>query len=167
METKNEWCPYEVNHFEKNGICNLCGHPKSEHVTKREYNKSKGEGNKMATIDKKIDEFQDKYKIEVNDRQRKEILELLSKYKKGSVRKGNLFQFFALYLIKDTGKELVKDIERYEMPNKKHGMVKLGVRLYCLWHGHHLRADNTRLPKGVMRCTRCGKLFEVHKCVIR
>ena len=36
---QREWCPYEVNHFEKNGICNLCGRPKSEHVTKREYNK--------------------------------------------------------------------------------------------------------------------------------
>ena len=34
-----EWCPYEVNHFEKNGICNLCGYPKSKHITKREYNK--------------------------------------------------------------------------------------------------------------------------------
>ena len=24
---RKEWCPYEVNHFEKNGICNLCGRP--------------------------------------------------------------------------------------------------------------------------------------------
>jgi hypothetical protein len=37
------WCPYEVNHFEKKGICNLCGLPKNEHITKKRYLKLKFE----------------------------------------------------------------------------------------------------------------------------
>jgi hypothetical protein len=37
MATNDEWCPYEVNHLEKNGICNLCGLPKKEHITKKRH----------------------------------------------------------------------------------------------------------------------------------
>ena len=37
------WCPYEVNHFEKKGICNLCGLPKNEHITKKRYLKLKND----------------------------------------------------------------------------------------------------------------------------
>ena len=38
MPTNDEiWCPYEVNHFEKRGICNLCGLPKNEHITKKKW----------------------------------------------------------------------------------------------------------------------------------
>ena len=40
---KSDWCPYEVNCFEKNGICNLCGLPKSVHTTKRKYNELRKE----------------------------------------------------------------------------------------------------------------------------
>ena len=39
IKIENEWCPYEVNHLEKRGICNLCGKPKRVHITKREYKK--------------------------------------------------------------------------------------------------------------------------------
>lgn len=42
MATETEWCPYEVNHLEKRGICNLCGLPKSEHVTLWQYNRAEG-----------------------------------------------------------------------------------------------------------------------------
>ena len=59
----------------------------------------------MKTENKMIDEFQEKYKIEINYQQRKEILKLLNEYKEGKVKKKYMFQFISLYLIKDLVKK--------------------------------------------------------------
>ncbi len=59
----------------------------------------------MKTENKMIDEFQEKYKIEINYRQRKEILKLLNEYKEGKAKKKYVFQFISLYLIKDLVKK--------------------------------------------------------------
>ena len=32
---EEEPCRYEVNRFEKKGVCNLCGYPRSEHFKKK------------------------------------------------------------------------------------------------------------------------------------
>lgn len=60
----------------------------------------------MATNEEIIDKYQKETKIRINQRQRKEILELLSKYKQGVIEKEYLFQFITFYLLKDVGKRM-------------------------------------------------------------
>ncbi len=60
----------------------------------------------MTTNEEIIDKYQKETKIKINQRQRKEILELLNKYKKGVIEKEYLFQFITFYLLKDVGKRM-------------------------------------------------------------
>ncbi len=60
----------------------------------------------MTTDDEIINKYMKETGIKINQRQRKEILELLNKYKKGKIEKEYLFQFINFYLLKDVGKRM-------------------------------------------------------------
>ena len=64
-EREDEWCPYEVNHLEKHGICNLCGKPKRLH---RELNMIKQEiASNVPFIKKQYTEQIDKTLLEAKN----------------------------------------------------------------------------------------------------
>ena len=67
---------------------------------------AENESNKITTINEIINKYQDETLIRINQRQRKEILEWLSKYKKGKIEKEYIFQFINFYLLKDVGKRM-------------------------------------------------------------
>ena len=67
---------------------------------------AENKSNEITTNDEIINKYQDETLIRINQRQRKEILELLNEYKKGKIEKEYIFQFINFYLLKDVGKRI-------------------------------------------------------------
>ena len=74
---------------------------------------AENESNKITTINEIINNYQDETLIKINQHQRKEILEWLSKYKKGKIEKKYIFQFINFYLLKI---EMVEELDLDKIP---------------------------------------------------